>query len=361
MKKSLTKILLLLLAVLLLAACGRGNDEAYEDYDEEYEVYETEPETTPEPEPEPPAALGMLTGLPIYEGYLDRRPLAVVVNNDFAALPQDGLLAADVFYEVLVEAAVTRILAVFQSQMPERVGPIRSARYYFIDMAFNHDAIFVHHGATYAGYARIRETGINNLDGIALETSVFWRDRSFPEWSGMTGQRSLEHSSFSTWERILTRLESHSVRQHVGDGDFGFNFGEIPEAVRPIATASVIAVPFSNPYARTFTFENDAYLVSNPRGPHVDAAAGQQVAVQNVLVQLVPIRVISGSVYRDVDTVGSGQGYLFTNGQQYEVQWTKASPMSPMVWTFADGSPLVLTPGKTWINVLQDAAAPIVE
>jgi len=345
--------------LIFVSSCSnRGEEHIPEDPPEITEYEENEKDEDEEEEPIGP--LGMLTGLPIYEGYVNRRPLAVVVNNDFAALPQSGLIDADIIYEVLIEGAATRLLAVFHTQMPERVGPIRSTRYYFADMALNHDSIFIHHGGTIPGYHRVRDYGVTNLDGMALETTVFWRDRTYPAWTGIGGQRAMEHSSYSAWDRILTRLESQNMRQNLNEGDnsvFGFNFGYIPSHIQPMGNAELITVPFSIPYSRTFTLQPDgSYLVSNPRGAHVDAETQVQVSVQNILVQITQKRIMAGSDYRYVDTIGSGRGYLFTNGQQFEVAWEKTSPTSPMQWHFADGTPLVLTPGKTWICVLQTTA-----
>ncbi|MCL2498898.1 MAG: DUF3048 domain-containing protein [Defluviitaleaceae bacterium] len=114
-----------------------------DDPDELYSDPPAEPE--PEPDPGPP---GLLTGLPIHEGYVNRRPIAVVVNNIFAAHPQSGISSADVVYEVLTEGNITRLIAVFQTEIPDKIGPVRSTRNYFAGLAMNHDAIFVHHGGT---------------------------------------------------------------------------------------------------------------------------------------------------------------------------------------------------------------------
>ncbi|MDK2599385.1 DUF3048 domain-containing protein [Bacillus stercoris] len=69
-----------------------------------------------------------LTGLEIEQKVTERRPVAVVVNNHPKARPQSGLSKADIVIEALAEGQITRFLAIFQSQMPETVGPVRSAR-----------------------------------------------------------------------------------------------------------------------------------------------------------------------------------------------------------------------------------------
>ena len=325
------------------------------------------PTPTPEPEveevyyeEEDPEPVGLLTGLPIYEGYVNRRPVAVVINNHFSALPQSGMVAADVVYEVLSEGDITRLIAFFQSEIPEKIGPIRSTRCYFADFAMNHDAVFVHHGWTQTGILRLLDYGVDRMDGMDLEGRVFWRDRSFPGWMNTDRRRALEHSSFSGWERILGYMESREMRADLNEGDFGFQFGDI--AVAPKKRAERVTVPFSTAYARHFVFIPEAghYIVENRNGPHLEAETGEPLTVKNVLIQITGMRVVEPRMgYREVDTLGTGRGYLATGGRVFTLRWEKEAHNEPMRWYFECGTPLVLTPGRTWINVLQNTAEPV--
>ncbi|MCL2224199.1 MAG: DUF3048 domain-containing protein [Defluviitaleaceae bacterium] len=317
--------------------------------------------TPPEPEEEPcdlppyPTLFSALTGRRIYEGYAMRRPLAVVVNNIRASLPQSGIASADIVYEMLAEGDVTRFVAIFQSYIPEKIGSVRSARDYFVDFAWNHDAILVFHGASPGGHTRIRNTGITNLDGGRLEGQVFWRDRSFPEWVGNRGTRSLEHSSFTGRERIEAHIESAGIRDLVGlNPAYGFQFGEIEQ--QSIGTARRVVVPFSPNYTRTFIFdeEEQIYWVSNPAGPHLDAETEEQVAVTNILIQFAQMHSLGDYAgRRNINTLGEGRGYLATGGEQFPVRWQKSSHTSPTRWTFPDDTPITLSPGTTWVCVFQ--------
>ncbi len=87
-----------------------------------------------------------LTGLKTEQKLAKRRPIAVAVNNHPKARPQSGLSKADVVIEALAEGRITRFLAIFQSEMPETVGPVRSAREYFVTLSGGFNSIFVHHG-----------------------------------------------------------------------------------------------------------------------------------------------------------------------------------------------------------------------
>lgn len=317
-------------------------------------------------EPPYPTQISVLTGLRIYEGYAARRPLAVVINNIRCALPQSGIASADIVYEVLTEGDVTRLVAIFQSYFPEKIGSVRSARDYFIDFAFNHDAVFVFHGASPSGHGRIRSTGITNMDGGRLEGSVFWRDRTFPEWALNTGTRAVEHSSYTGRQQIKVHVESNEIR-NLMDGDFAFGFSFAPhsEGSESLGQAHRIVVPFSANYTRTFIFDEEYghYLVENREGALRDAETEEQVTTANILIQLTSMHIIAGDYEgrRNVRTVGEGRGYLVTGGKHYLVRWEKESHTTPTRWFFEDGLPLTLTPGSTWICVFQSTGTVVFE
>ncbi|MCL2047192.1 MAG: DUF3048 domain-containing protein [Defluviitaleaceae bacterium] len=301
-----------------------------------------------------PTQYSMLTGQRIFDEYAARRPLAVVVNNIRRALPQSGIASADIIYEMLAEGDITRLIAIFQSHFPDKIGSVRSARDYFIDFAYNHDALFIHHGSSPAGYDKIRTTRITNLDGGRLEGRVFWRDTSYPEWSFNTGTRPREHSSYTGREQLEAYLEAEEIRSNITEGaQYGFSFGEIP--TESAGKAEHIIVPFSPNYTRTFVLDDGVYLAYNRDGEHLDADTQEQVSVSNVLIQLASMHVIAGDEAgrRSIRTVGSGNGFLATQGEYYDVTWEKSSIESPTRWYFADGTPLVLSAGKTWVCVFQ--------
>jgi hypothetical protein len=195
------------------------------------------------------------------------------------------------------------------------------------------------------------------MDGGRLEGQVFWRDRSYPEWSSNRGNtRSLEHSSYTGRERVEAHLAANDIRDYaVADPAFGFLFGEVP--VESIGETHRIIAPFSQNYIRTFVFDEDEniYRVQNRDGAHLDANTQEQVSVTNILIQYAQMSLIAGDYAgrRNVTTVGEGRGYLITGGERFPVQWQKTAHTSPTRWTFEDGSPLIMPPGKTWICVFQ--------
>ncbi|MDR0271959.1 MAG: DUF3048 domain-containing protein [Clostridiales bacterium] len=358
--------------VLIFGAVNDPDMEVfYEEEEPEYVLQIPMPDDweTEEPESEDefpyPTQVSILTGIRIHEDDANRRPLAFVINNIRQALPQSGITSADIVYEVLAEGDVTRLIAVFQSYIPEKIGSIRSARDYFVDIAYNHDAIFIHHGGSPSGYSRIRSTKITAMDGGQLEgRGIFWRDRTFPSWARETGTRSSEHSSYTGREKIEEHIEANEIRYTTDNHpSFGFLFAVPADGQEEILTANsantanIVRVPFSQNYVRTFVFdrEENVYRVENRDGEHRDAETEETVTVSNILIQLTRMHVIAGDEAgrRSVTTVGEGEGYLITNGAYVPVRWKKTAIDSPTFWTFQNGSPLTLTPGRTWICIFQ--------
>jgi len=364
------------------------------------------PSPSPSPEPTPDPMEGMvhsqLTGLPIPEGEQYLRPMAVVINNHSNALPQSGLSSAEVIYEVLAEGSITRLLAIFQQLDAAAIGPVRSTREYFADLAMQYSAVLVHHGGSPTGYSRLRNLGIPNLDGMALEGTTFWRD---PERRRVP--RLFEHSSFTGAERLETTIEQRGIQRYLEEDadEIGFLFyqeyNEIP-FLDMLASIELtpqpcleLIVPFSSSYPRRFVFdeERQMFAVYNVHGPHIDALLlmafddideadteeteddeaiedveeideteeteeiNPQMFVTNVLVQNVRSRVVDAEGRREVTTIGSGTGYFATLGYIVEVRWERGNVASPTRWYFENGEPLLLNPGQTWINILQDSAS----
>jgi len=304
--------------------------------------------------------LSPLTGLPIPQGDEELRPVAVVVNNHSAALPQSGISQAELIYEVLAEGHITRLVAIFQQLNAPKIGPVRSVRDYFVDFALENDAVMVHHGGSPSGYARLRSTGMDRLDGMALEGTTFWRD---PERFRIP--RLIEHSSFTGAEEIEIAFYRQGFRRERLPGlDFGFNFNyeDIPFDMLARATGGQyraigeLTVPFSSSYPRRFVYmpQYNKFAVYNVHGPHLDEET--PVMVANVLVQHVRSRVVDGEGRREITTTGTGNGYLATAGGIVNVRWQRDNLNNPTRWYFLNGRPLELTPGQTWLNILQDGA-----
>lgn len=291
-----------------------------------------------------------LSGLMIDKSFLNKRPFSVVFNNLKKALPQSGISEADLYYEVLAEAGITRIIGTSQTFTADKIGPIRSTRDYFLNFALDNDSIFVHHGGSVGGYNFIKSNGINNLDGMSLEGIIFYRDKE------RARQRGLEHSSYTSGEDIVIQAEKYGYNlYHNKDFVSNWNFSKDDYDLETESTSSKIIVPYSEDQIGTFDYnsQENIYYRSQNNEPHMDEYFNKQLTVKNVLVQFVNMTVIDNEGRRKVDLVSSGYGYYFTNGKHVAVKWSKENHFSPTKWFYEDGVPLILNKGKTWICVVQ--------
>ena len=317
--------------------------------------FQEEPEEEEEPEDPGPDLTGLamnpLTGHYIPEELAGRRPLAVVINNISQALPQSGIAQADIIYEVLAEGGVTRFVAIYMMMDSEKIGPVRSTRDYFLDLALNHDAVFVHHGGSPGGYAAITNLRANNLDGMHI-ARAFFRD---PARAAIP--RLYEHSSYTRASGLFEEIESRGFRMELNpafaqpflffDDEYEPVGEEVHEVVVPFAPGSQVGRFDFLPWA-------GIYLRSQNNNPQIDEYTGQQLAVSNVIIQYASMRVIDGVGRREVRLVGTGRGTLHTRGVAIPVRWSKAGHDAPTVWTFENGEPMRISRGKTWICIMAE-------
>lgn len=292
----------------------------------------------------------LLTGEYIDIDIANKRPIAFVINNIRKALPQSGISEASIFYEVIAEGDITRIIALFEDYNQEKIGPVRSARHYFLDLALNHNAIFIHHGGSPLAYSDIDNLNINNVDGM-VNTNSFFRDQIRLNTTGM-----YEHSSYVNGFNLKEYLPTKYSEDLRDDFTNGFSF--YPVVTTPLGYTKVdkVIVPFSSTYISKFEYdpEMNIFYKFHEDEEHLDIENGHQLAVSNILIQKTYIELIDGddAGRRDVELIGSGTGYLITNGVYVPVKWSKASHHEPTMWFNPDGSKLQLNKGKTWICIV---------
>ncbi|MFW6238009.1 MAG: DUF3048 domain-containing protein, partial [Halanaerobiales bacterium] len=148
------------------------------------------------------------TGQAIEEENFSRAVLAVIDNLE-KVRPQDGLTEAHVVYEVMVEGGITRLLALYWDDLPERIGPIRSARPYMIDIAREYNALMLHAGGSPEGLALLQEEDIESLDQMK-RGSFYWR----------SSQRSSPHNLYTGASRLEDFIDELTGQEYQSRFDF---------------------------------------------------------------------------------------------------------------------------------------------
>lgn len=340
---------ILLALALLLSACRRQETAAPPAVSPPPPPQEQERQE--EPVPALPAGTNPMTGLPMEPEYEEMRPVAVVLNNLRAAQPQLGVAGADVIYEVPAEGGTTRMLALYQTlEGVGALGSVRSARPYFIELALGHEALLVHAGGSPEAYQDLRNWKAAYLDGVngRGQEEVFWRDRERRRTMG------LEHSLLTSGEKIETYWteKTRYARTRSGEG-FAPLFSEALPAGAETAAGSV-TVRFSRGKETAFTYDErqGIYLVSQYGQPYIDGSNGAQVSAANVLVLETKMTVLDEEGRLRVVTTGEGEGMLCRGGRALALRWSRAERTDPLTFTTAEGEPLALAPGRSYICLL---------
>ncbi|PJW14638.1 DUF3048 domain-containing protein [Geobacillus sp. Manikaran-105] len=282
-----------------------------------------------------------LTGLPA-EGDVHQRVVGVMVNNHPKARPQSGLSKADIVYEVLAEGDITRFLALYQSEQPERVGPVRSARDYYIDLSEGYNAIYVCHGWSPEAKARLEQGETDYLNGLFYDGTLFKR----------VSFRKAPHNSYITFANIEKGAEQNGYAWTDDVAPLPFR-ADKPSGEK----AGTVRIAYSHrSYAQVeyrYAPERHGYYRYSGGEQTVDYDTRDPVVAQNVMIIAARHQVIDSHGRRDVDLTSGGQGYLLQNGIIQPIEWKN---VDGRLLPYRDGAPVGFVPGKTWINIVPELA-----
>lgn len=307
------------------------------------------PLSTPTPAPTPVLVPAPLTGLLVPEALARRPVVAVMVDDHPNARPQSGFADAGIVWQAPAEGGVPRYMLLVQDGDPPSVGPVRSARGYFIDWAAEWNAVYVHVGGSPQALGTLRSA--DGRGGRVYDADEFrWGGRYL--WR--TTDRVAPHNVYTDGERL--RGLAMQVGARAADREPVWRFepdaplGERPEGGRievPYAYNRVVYryVRSSNRYARAVSGESR----------QVDAGTGAVVAPKNVVVLFVsfaPLQDGSNKNRLEADNVGRGVALIATNGRTVEGTWRKRSADAPTLLYGPDGEPARLTAGQTFVQVV---------
>ena len=294
--------------------------------------------------PKPTGVEAPLTGLLVDDAHANRRALGVVVENHPDARPQSGYNEADVVYETLAEGGITRTLAVFQSQDSKEIGPVRSARQYFIDWISEYSGVFAHVGGASGALSFIVANKIPDLNQFAFG-SYFWRSTD----------RYAPHNVYTTTDKLYAAAKSAGYSIVGAPKPFSFKV-EPKESDRGASQLVTIDFSYSDFQVKyTFVPKTNTYLRAVAGVAAKDKNTGIQIAPKNVIVQFtseVPFTEDGVQGVR-ITTIGSGKGIFFQDGKAIAVTWSKSSLNARTVFTdTATGKEVQFNRGQTWVEVV---------
>jgi len=290
-----------------------------------------------------------LTGELVDPAVADKRVLAVVIENHPDARPQSGYNDADIVYETLAEGGITRTLALFQSKESKEIGPVRSARDYFIEWLSGFNGIFAHVGGSSTAIATINSAKIPDLNQF-YNGSYYWR----------SNDRYAPHNVYTTTEKLYAAAKARGIATTGAPKAFLFKDDNL-EKDRP--AEQNIAVYFSGPlFQVTYKYDPKTNLYARAIAGVAakDKNTGVQVSPKNVIVEYTSITPYVNAAGEQAVRIGttSGKGVLFQDGKATEITWTKASRSDRTVYKDASGFEIKLNRGQTWIETVpQDMKA----
>jgi hypothetical protein len=271
-----------------------------------------------------------LTGNEVSKAESQRPILGIMIENSELARPQTGLDAAGIVFETVTEAGITRYLALYQENIPEEVGPVRSVRPYFVDWFMGFDASVAHVGGSDTALQMIEERKAKDINEF-FHGDAFYR----------SNEREAPHNAYAH-TRDLTALQKELKHKTSKIKDFPRSNGSA--STQP--TATTITINYSIPiFQAQFKYDSatNSYTRSLAGKPHIDAATNKQITVKNLVV----IKMTG-----DINALGNGEALLYKDGNVQNIHWRQKDFDSRIELTDDQGNQVALNRGDSWIAVI---------
>ncbi len=291
-----------------------------------------------------------LTGLPVDPNVNNRTVTAIMIENSIDARPQSGLDQAGVVFEAIAEGGVTRFMGVFQDTQPSYIGPVRSARPYYIQWALGFNAAYAHVGGSPDALADLNAWNVRNIDQFA-NSAAFQRISS----------RYAPHNVYTSIAQLNT------VENTKGWTSSNFK-GFIRKADTPAKTptASNLSFTLSGPiYNPSFTYNPSTNNYTRSENGTVHNVISQSGVLTPITPKVVVALITplgqgaldsSGAYYSDYNVLGSGQAMIFQDGTEITANWNKQNSTDQITFTDNSGNPVKLNAGQTWLTAVATSA-----
>ena len=326
-------ILAIAVSALFIGGCSKEKESDVKPAENDQAIEETGVEEV---------SVAPLTG-EIVEEEVTQRPIMVTINNHPQARPQSGLAEADIIYEMLAEGNVTRFLAVYQSALPTTVGPVRSARSYFVDLAKAYDAFYVAHGYSPEAQSMLNNNVVDNINGMNYDGTLFKRSTD----------RVAPHNSYISSENIIKGAEKVGASMNYSKKVVQAFYEEGEHGKIGIETSQIDVYYGNNKsFHNTYVYDHETNLYERQSAGETtkDMLTGKALTFANVLFFEMQHETIDAEGRQDINVTSGGNAYVFQNGYLREVKWANIDGI-PMA-VEASGELVKLVPGKSWVHFI---------
>jgi len=299
------------------------------------------------------------------------RPLGVMIENHSEARPQSGLSGADVVYEAVAEGGITRFLAIFYCQDAGMIGPIRSARTYFIDFIseYGNSPLYSHvGGAAEPGPAdalgQIQDYGWTSYNDLSSFNVPFPIYKKIPDRQGH--EVAVEHTTYSTTQDLWNYAATNRKLTNVDEDGKSWDTDFVPYKFKEDAVLSERGKPQSlhlefwsdQNYAVDWVYDPkiNFYLRNNGGVAHIDRDNQKQLSAKTIVVLYMAETHANDGYENNVHLLyadkGSGKEIVFMDGKQVKANWAKKSRTGRMIISDANGNEVQFNKGKLWFDIL---------
>ncbi|MFH0814540.1 MAG: DUF3048 domain-containing protein [Candidatus Falkowbacteria bacterium] len=286
----------------------------------------------------PCAAINPLSGVCLKEPLEKQQVIAVMIDNSPVARPQKGLNKADLIFEAIAEFPYTRFLAFYFSEnLPDKIGPVRSARPYFVDWADELNAVYAHCGGSPDALNLLKKNAAKDLNEFYNQQYFYRSWNKVAPYNVFTSAELLKQAladknwfvdkfGFATWQfkddiELAGRPESQEISIDFGNKDFAVNWKYDK---------------FSNGYARSLSGED------------------VEISAKNVALMYVDFVVKDNVGRRDVETIGSGDSVVFLDGKVIKGKWNRPTEKSRTIFFDESNQEIKFNKGATWVEVIDN-------
>ncbi|WP_143317523.1 DUF3048 domain-containing protein [Clostridium sp. HBUAS56017] len=257
-----------------------------------------------------------------------------MIENSSQARPQSGISYADIIYETSAEGGIPRFIALFHDNLPEVIGPIRSVRPYFIDIAEELELPFAHCGGSEDALNRIsNDKNLMSINEIS-EGSYFWRDN----------KRKAPHNLYTSSENITKYIISKNLE--IKNKPF-LSFNSEYYSNSEFTEANNLSITINKGYNTSYNYKDGLYTKSMDGKISIDALNNNQLNFSNIVIQKTNINLSSDNLHLNIDLLGKGEGYVLSGGKVIDVTWEKSAKGSRTILYDKSGNKVPLSPGKT--------------
>lgn len=283
-------------------------------------------------------------------------PFSVIIENSIDARPLSGVNDANIVYEALAEGSITRFLCIFSgSESISKIGPVRSARPYYVDIADEYNSLFVHFGGSPEALDRLAKGyyNVTDLNGIIYDGSYFWRDDN----------RNAPHNAYISTDLINKYKSDTGKDKWFGDfSEWLFTDKKIDETIDKtnLSTAKNAYIQYSDQTTSynlnwKYDTETDSYIRYYENNKLDKDSLSNKITAKNIVIQFTSTSVTDEQLRKSINLTEGGKAIMIRNGYFITGYWKKNSLINrTKFYTKINGveKEFEFNPGKTWVNIV---------